>query len=64
MNKYLLEIHFRRRDFSKDFEEVEVTADNEQEAHTIAKDLRTWVFQIKTLNINGKKVNHDDAPKA
>lgn len=57
MNKYKIEFFFRHGKFEKDFDQIEIEADTEEEAIQLVKDLRSWVFKIDILEINGKKVN-------
>lgn len=57
MNKYKIEFWFRHGKFEKDFGQIEIEADTEEEAIQLVKDLRSWVFKIDILEINGEKVN-------
>lgn len=56
MNKYLIEYHYRYGKFEKDFAEITVEADTQEEAIQIVRDLKKWVFKITFLEINGSKV--------
>ena len=55
MNKYKIEYWFRYSGDQKEFDTIEIDADNEQEAIETIKDLKDWVFGVKILEVNGVK---------
>lgn len=57
MTKFKYEIWFRYGKFEKDFEIVDIDADNEAEAENIVKDLRAWIFKVTLLEVNGILIN-------
>lgn len=61
MNKYLVEIWFRYGVDQQDFEQLEIDADTQEEAESIAKDLRNLVFKVETLKINDEPVKETQA---
>ncbi len=55
MNKYLIEYWFRYGKEEKDFDKIEIDADTEPEAIQAIRDLQSWVFGVKILEVNGIK---------
>ena len=57
MNKFLIEIWYRYgQNEDKDFEQIEIDADSEEEAHAIARDLRSWIYKVETIKINDEEI--------
>lgn len=47
--KYKIEVWFRHGNFEKDFEQIDIYADDDQEAIDLARDYRRWVFKTEII---------------
>lgn len=55
MTTYHFEYWYRHGNFEKDFEQVSITANTEEEAREEVKKIRRWIFDINLKSTNERK---------